>query len=90
MYVAGQEGLVEAGGVIITDEELATITCPTLVMHGSRDRIVSVDYAHTLHAHIPHSQLLLFNAGHSAHLKYKKEYTEAVMRFFESPATFTV
>ncbi len=83
MYVAGQEVLVEAGGVIITNEELAAITCPTLIMHGSRDRIVSVNYAHTLHERIPHSQLLLFNAGHSAHLKYEKEYTETVMQFFE-------
>lgn len=88
MYVAGQEALVEAGGVIITDEELAAITCPTLIMHGSRDRIVSVNYAHTLHERIPHSQLYLFNAGHSAHLKYEQEYTEMVMRFFKKPTRF--
>ena len=29
-----------AGGVIITDKELASIRCPALLMHGKRDRII--------------------------------------------------
>jgi len=40
MYVEGQEALVAAGGVIITGEELASIRCPALIMHGKRDRVV--------------------------------------------------
>ena len=31
MYIEGQEKLVTAGGVIITDEELASIRCPALL-----------------------------------------------------------
>lgn len=81
MYVEGQEAFVRAGGVIITDEELAAIHCPTLIMHGRRDRIVPVEYARILHAKIPGSELLLFDAGHAAHLRCEQEYTEAVMRF---------
>lgn len=84
MYVAVQQRLVDEGGVLITNEELAQITCPTLIMHGSRDRIVPAAYAYALHKAITNSQLLLFDAGHAAHLKYEKEYTDAVMGFFHS------
>jgi valacyclovir hydrolase len=83
MYVEGQEKLVNAGGVIITDEELASICCPALIMHGKRDRIVPVDYAYIISDHIPNAQILLFDAGHAAHLRYEKEYTASIMKFFQ-------
>jgi valacyclovir hydrolase len=82
MYVEGQEKLVTAGGVIITDEELASIRCPVLIMHGKRDRIVPVDYAYIISERIPNAQILLFDAGHAAHLRYEKEYTSSVVKFF--------
>ncbi len=82
MYVEGQEALVAAGGVIITQEELASIRCPAPIMHGKRDRLVPADYAHIISEHIPNSQLLLFDAGHAVHLRCEKEYTSAVMEFF--------
>ena len=81
MYVEGQDALVAAGGVIISDAELASITCPTLIMHGKRDRIVPADYASILHEKIPGSGLVLFNAGHAAHLRCEQEYTSTVMDF---------
>ena len=83
LYVAGQEALVAAGGTIITDEELAAIHCPTLIMHGKYDKIVSVEYAHVLAQKIPDSQLLLFDAGHAAHIRCESIYTAAVLAFFE-------
>jgi valacyclovir hydrolase len=86
MYVEGQEKLVEAGGVIITQEEMASIRCPALIMHGSRDRIVPVAYAHTIAGGISGAQLLLFDAGHAAHLRFEKEYTAAIMEFFLNQA----
>jgi valacyclovir hydrolase len=82
MYVEGQEKLVAAGGVIITEEELASIRCPALIMHGKRDRIVPADYARIISERIPNSQMLLFDAGHAAHLRCEKEYTSAIMNFF--------
>lgn len=89
MYVEGQEALVQAGGIIITDEELAAIRCPTLIMHGKRDRIVPAQYARTLHGRIPGSELLLFDAGHAAHLRCEQEYTAAVMGFLGRYSTST-
>ncbi len=88
MYVQGQEDLIKTGGVLITNKELATIICPTLIMHGKRDRIVPVAYAHALHAHIAGSSLLLFETGHPAHLRFAQEYTETVLRFFHDPSVF--
>ncbi len=84
MYVKVQQELVAQGGVIITDDELAAIRCPVLLMHGKRDRIVAVEYACALHERIPGSRLLLFDAGHAAHLRCKDEYNAAVMDFFSS------
>ncbi len=86
MYVEGQEQLVASGGVIITDEELASIRCPALIMHGTRDRIVPVDYAHIISERVPNAQLLLFDAGHAAHLRCEKQYTSAIMEFFVKSA----
>jgi valacyclovir hydrolase len=82
MYVEGQEKLVAGGGVIITGEELASIRCPALIMHGKRDRVVPANYAHMISERIPNAQLLLFDAGHAAHLRCEKEYTSAIMDFF--------
>jgi valacyclovir hydrolase len=82
MYVEGQEALVASGGVIITNEELSSIRCPALIMHGKRDRIVPADYARIIAERIPNSQILLFDAGHAAHLRCEKEYTSAIMDFF--------
>src|SRR6266699_1988855 len=84
MYVAAQEALVAAGGVLITQEELASIRCPALIMHGARDRVVPADYSRLIHEHISASQLLFFDAGHAAHLRCEEEYTTAVMDFFAS------
>jgi valacyclovir hydrolase len=82
LYIEVQEALLAQGGVLISDEELARIDCPTLIMHGMRDRVVPVAYAHAIHKRIAKSQLLLFDAGHAAHLRYEQEYGDAVLRFF--------
>jgi valacyclovir hydrolase len=82
MYVKAQEDLVTTGGVLISDEELASIRCPTLIMHGVRDRVVPADYSRYIAEHISGAQLLLFDAGHAAHLRCEEEFTKAVMDFF--------
>lgn len=84
MYVEAQEALLKAGGVVITDAELAAITSPTLIMHGIRDRVVPVEYAQILHQKIRGSRLHLFDAGHPAHLRYPAEYTVLVLDFLQS------
>lgn len=87
MYVAAQEALVAAGGVLITDDELAAIRCPALIMHGVRDCVVPAEYSRIIAKRIPNARLLLLDAGHAAHIKCEKEYTEAVMQFFHDVAS---
>ncbi len=82
LYIGVQQELLTRGGVIITDEELAGIRSPALIMHGIRDRIVPVAYAQALHERITGSQFLLFDAGHAAHARCEKEYNDAVLTFF--------
>ncbi len=84
LYVRVQEELVDCGGVLISDEELASMRCPTLIMHGTHDRVVAVEYASMLSRHISGSQLRLFDAGHALHLRCADEYTTAVLNFFTS------
>jgi len=81
MYVEAQEALVATGGILITDDELAGITCPTLILHGTRDRIVPVAYAQVLHQKIAGARLHLFDAGHPAHLRCPHEYLTLVLDF---------
>ena len=89
-FVKGQEDLVQAGGILVTEKELAAIQCPTLLMHGKRDHVVRAEYVDVLHERIPHSHLLLFDAGHAAHLRYEQEFTETVMRFFQQLREFAL
>ena len=83
MYVKAQQALLDAGGVIISDAELASIACPTLIMHGVRDRIVPAAYAQTLHEKIPGARLHLFATGHPAHLRYPEEFNALVLDFLQ-------
>lgn len=84
LYVGVQEKLVTAGGVLISHEELASIHCPTLIMHGIHDRVVAVEYASLLQQYITGSQLRLFDAGHALHLRCPDEYITTTMNFFRN------
>lgn len=84
LYVDIQEQLVAEDGVLVSREELADIRCPTLIMHGIRDRVVAVEYASMLVQSIPGAQLHLFDAGHALHLRCADEYITMVMNFFRS------
>jgi pimeloyl-ACP methyl ester carboxylesterase len=52
-------------------------------MHGKRDRVVPADYARVIAQRIPGSELLLFDAGHAAHIRCEQEYTAEVIDFFQ-------
>lgn len=61
---------------------LQQVTCPTLVMHGTRDRRVSLAAARHLAAHIPGAQLyLLEGRGHLPIFTATTEFCEVVRRF---------
>jgi pimeloyl-ACP methyl ester carboxylesterase len=49
--------------------ELDRVRCPTLIVHGGRDRLVPVAAGRQMHARIPHSRLVIMpRAGHCPQL----------------------
>ncbi len=63
-------------------ERLPEIRVPTLVLHGTEDRLVSVENARVLAARIPGAELhLLEGAGHVYHSEQPDEADAAVLEF---------
>lgn len=61
---------------------LSTITAPTLIIWGRDDRFVPVDAALRLVAHIPNSELHIFNrCGHWVQWEYKDRFNALVLDF---------
>jgi 3-oxoadipate enol-lactonase len=65
-------------------DRLAQIRCPVLILHGTGDRLVSVDNARRLADAIPGSQLVLLEgAGHVYHSEQPDVADGAVLAFLE-------
>jgi 3-oxoadipate enol-lactonase len=63
-------------------DRLAGIGCPTLVLHGTEDRLVSVENARMLADRIPGAELrLLEGAGHVYHSEQPEAADGAVLEF---------
>ncbi|WP_327144265.1 alpha/beta fold hydrolase [Nocardia sp. NBC_01327] len=57
------------------------IRCPTIVVHGRRDRLVTVDGSRNLAAAVPGSQLVVLEGiGHCPHLDAPDRVTELALR----------
>lgn len=79
-----QRFLIQAAACMEHDayEELNKITCPTLVLGGTADRIVGPKAAPELAEAIPDSRLVLYEGlGHAAY-EEAKEFHPQVMEFF--------
>lgn len=61
---------------------LPEISQPTLIVWGSNDMVIPVEYAHLFHRQIPGSELEIFDgAGHIPHLERPDEFNEMVLDF---------
>jgi pimeloyl-ACP methyl ester carboxylesterase len=59
---------------------LASITAPTLVLHGGQDVMSAVENARTIAAAIPHSRLHVWpDAGHAAPLEHPEQATRLML-----------
>jgi len=68
-----------------TDEQVAGITAPSLIVHGRDDRVVHFEHSLKLVSLIPDSRLVLFNrCGHWAQLEHAAEFNRLVEQFVES------
>jgi len=65
-----------------TPEQVASITAPTLLIHGRDDRVVHFEHSLRLCALIPDSRLYLINrCGHWAQLEHAEEFNRTVAGF---------
>lgn len=65
-----------------TDEQIASIPAPSLIVHGRDDRVVHYENSLKLVTLIPDSRLVLFNrCGHWAQLEHADEFNELVEVF---------
>jgi pimeloyl-ACP methyl ester carboxylesterase len=63
---------------------LSAIQCPTLVMVGEEDRLVSVEEAEIMQRAIPRGRLAVIpDAGHLVNLEQPERFVEAVERFLK-------
>jgi pimeloyl-ACP methyl ester carboxylesterase len=60
---------------------LGDVAVPTLVMHGTGDRVLPVENGRQVHAHLPESELELFEGG--SHLFFVEEADAVTARVRE-------
>ncbi len=69
-------------GAIEVEQQLGTITQPTLILAGRHDRTCSVEAAQAIATGIPHSELVIFeHSGHMTYVEENEAYLAAVRRF---------
>ena len=62
--------------------DLSTITLPTLIMHGKKDKICSFDLAEQMKAWIPNSNIIAFeDSGHSLFLEETEKFNRELINF---------
>jgi 3-oxoadipate enol-lactonase len=65
-------------------DRLADIACPVLILHGTEDRLVSVENARRMAVLIPGAKLVLLEAaGHVYHSEQPEAADEAVLAFLD-------
>lgn len=75
--------LAGAFGGIAFGERLAEVAVPTLVIHGSDDRIVPLEGGRALAEGIPNSKLVVVDgAGHVPTLTFPLQVADAINAFF--------
>jgi pimeloyl-ACP methyl ester carboxylesterase len=67
------------------EERVSQIAAPTLVAHGSDDRVVPVENARRLAAKIPNAKLMVFEGGgHAFTIEQADEFNSAVIQFLKA------
>ncbi|MFX1388297.1 MAG: alpha/beta fold hydrolase [Promethearchaeota archaeon] len=67
-----------------TYERLSDINIPTLILHGTDDKILPVENAKILAEKIPFAELILFeNTGHGMNIQENKLWTQKVIEFLK-------
>jgi 2-hydroxy-6-oxonona-2,4-dienedioate hydrolase len=72
------------GDIFTSDEELASITAPLLLIHGRDDRVCGMEHSLKLLSATANSRLVIFNrCGHWAQLEHPEEFNRLVTDFVQ-------
>jgi len=70
------------GDIFTSDEDLAKIKAPLLLIHGRDDRVVGLEHSFKLLSATQNSRLVIFNrCGHWAQLEHHEEFNRMVTDF---------
>ncbi|KAK3854783.1 hypothetical protein Pcinc_038758 [Petrolisthes cinctipes] len=69
-------------------EDLAKISCPTLIVHGAKDPMVPLYHPHYLRDNIKNSQLIMMENGkHNIHLRFAEEFNKIISEFLHKDSS---
>lgn len=81
-FIEASKEIYDNNGGDICKQYLPKIQCPTLIIHGDKDAMVSDEHPDYLQQHIKNSRLERFPDGkHNLHFKYKDEFNKLVEEF---------
>ena len=85
-WVRGLTRLADERGEDIYQDNLAKVECPTLLMHGSRDPMITVHHAEFIKKHLrgPTVYLDFVGGRHEMHLDVCDDFNGKVVDFFEA------
>ena len=64
------------------EERLDQVRCPTLILWGREDRILSLKVGRILESRIPDTRLLIFDqCGHCPHEEHPERFNQEVLDF---------
>ena len=80
---ATYEHLKDKNGELCT-EEMRQVSCPTLVLHGARDKITTLSQAQLIKESIPNSKLIVFDEGtHYVHKILSEDFNRTIESFLK-------
>ena len=80
---ATHEHLKDKNGELCT-EEMKQVSCPTLVLHGARDKVATLSQAQLIKESIPNSKLIVFDEGtHFMHSTLSEDFNHTVDSFLK-------
>jgi len=86
MFPAPRQRWVDA--LAHDDEDIASITCPTLIFHGREDRIIPLSCSLRLLDLIPDSQLHIFGeCGHWTQIEHADDFNQMLGSFLQGDIT---
>jgi len=81
-FIEACKEIYDNNGGDICKAFLPKIQCPTLIVHGDKDAMVSDEHPEYLEQHIQNSSVHRFPDGkHNLHFKYKDEFNQLVEEF---------